>query len=242
MARGLIIRQTDVGESGRIIDILTKEHGKISAFVPGVKAVKSRRLSSCSVFCYSKFSLSERGGKYTVTQSEIMESFYNISNDIQKTALGYYICELVGFAALEGEDCSEILTLTLNTLYAMRESRAPNNLIKSAFELRILSVLGYMPDLRGCICGENRPPFYFIPRMGSMVCSRCKKQNEAICLPLIPSVLQAMRYITGCDERRLFSFTLSHEGLFALSGITEAYTITQMEHSFKTLEFYKSIT
>ena len=58
---------------------------------------------------------------------------------------------------------------------------------------------------------------------------------------IIAAMLLAMRYIVWCEPKRLFSFTLEAESLKALSSVTEAYLMTQLEHSFYTLDFYKSL-
>ena len=54
-------------------------------------------------------------------------------------------------------------------------------------------------------------------------------------------MLLAMRYIVWCEPKRLFSFRLEEESLQALSALTEGYLMTQLEHSFYTLDFYKSL-
>ena len=54
-------------------------------------------------------------------------------------------------------------------------------------------------------------------------------------------MLTAMRYIAWCEPKRLFSFSLEPEALKSLSSLTEAYLMTQLEHSFYTLDFYKSL-
>ena len=50
-----------------------------------------------------------------------------------------------------------------------------------------------------------------------------------------------MRHIVYGGPKRLFSFQLGKSGLKALSGVTEAYLLTQLERGFRTLEFYKQM-
>ena len=54
-------------------------------------------------------------------------------------------------------------------------------------------------------------------------------------------MVQAMRYIVSCERGRLFSFRLPEKDLTALSALTEAYLITQLERGFSALDFYKSL-
>ena len=60
-------------------------------------------------------------------------------------------------------------------------------------------------------------------------------------MPVSSSVLEAMRYICLCDPKKLFSFQLGADTLEKLSSLTEAYLTTQLERSFSTLDFYKSL-
>lgn len=60
-------------------------------------------------------------------------------------------------------------------------------------------------------------------------------------MPLSAGMLQAMRFIVWCEPKKLFSFRLEEEALQALGSVTEAYLMTQLEHRFSTLDFYKSL-
>lgn len=50
-----------------------------------------------------------------------------------------------------------------------------------------------------------------------------------------------MRYITGCELKRLFSFQVGPETEKELADVTETYLLTQLERGFFTLDFYKSL-
>jgi DNA repair protein RecO (recombination protein O) len=60
-------------------------------------------------------------------------------------------------------------------------------------------------------------------------------------MPLTAGVLEAMRYITLCEPKRLLSFDAPATTLEHLSQITETYLTTQLERGFSALDFYKSL-
>ena len=60
-------------------------------------------------------------------------------------------------------------------------------------------------------------------------------------MPVTPAILEAMRYICLCNPKKLFSFQLGEKSAEQLSALTEAYLTTQLERSFSTLDFYKSL-
>ena len=90
------------------------------------------------------------------------------------------------------------------------------------------------------VCGSPEPDRFDLSQ-GSLSCAACREGETGIRLPLSPGMLTALRYIAWCEPKRLFSFSLEHEALRALSSLTEAYLMTQLEHSFYTLDFYKSL-
>jgi len=49
-----------------------------------------------------------------------------------------------------------------------------------------------------------------------------------------------MRYIVSCPQERLLSFSLPEDDMYILGKVTEGYLINHLEHSFNTLDFYKS--
>ena len=112
------------------------------------------------------------------------------------------------------------------------------------FELKVMCLSGYEPILDGCaICGQDPPeePRFHL-REGVLHCAACRGEvGEGISMPVTPSALAAMRHIVYGDPKRLFSFQLDEESLKQLSGVCEAYLMTQLERGFRTLDFYKQI-
>ena len=100
----------------------------------------------------------------------------------------------------------------------------------SLYELRQISLSGYMPDLVACReCGQyERPLFHFYPVSGELVCAGCDTAPKAgQYVELSPSVLAAMRHILSSDAGKLYSFTLSQQALLQLTAVCERYGKTQ---------------
>ena len=78
--------------------------------------------------------------------------------------------------------------------------------------------------------------------LGQLECTGCRDfGQQGIRMPLTAGMKDAMRYILYCDPKKLFSFELSGDALEQLSSVTEGYLTTQLERSFSTLDFYKSL-
>lgn len=76
--------------------------------------------------------------------------FYELRLDIEKLALAQYFCELMINIVPEGAETVPYLRLILNSLYFVANGKRPMPLIKAVFELRLLSLAGFMPNLVCC--------------------------------------------------------------------------------------------
>jgi DNA repair protein RecO (recombination protein O) len=75
---------------------------------------------------------------------------------------------------------------------------------------------------------------------GVLHCRSCAVPG-GLSLPLPPAALAAVRYILGCEEKKLYSFKLAGEAQERLCQAAEAFVCAQLERSFRTLDFYKNI-
>ncbi len=241
---GVVLRARDVDEADRVLTILTKERGVVSAFANGSKRIKSKLMASTQTFAYSRFQLFKGKDHYTVDSAEPITVFYGIRNDVDCLAHAGYLCELAQSLAPEEDEAEGFLRLLLNCLHFLDKGLRDPSLIKALFELRALTMAGYMPNLVGCdVCGcFEADTMYFYINSAKLVCVPCAKQpfsEQVIEIPF--AVLTAMRYIVYSEFDKLFAFSLTQPSLGLLARVVETYTLCRIGHSFKTLEFLKSL-
>ena len=79
--------------------------------------------------------------------------------------------------AVTSEDLpsGEVLSLLLNSLYALDTLDRPNEMVRAAFELRLLALSGYEPLLDDCaMCGRADPVEpVFDAAQGVVLCKKC---------------------------------------------------------------------
>ena len=235
---GLILKSSQTGEQDRLVTILTRDLGVVRAFAHGAAKAKGRSASATETLCYSTFTLSENKGTYSVSEATPVELFFELRSDIERVSLAQYFCEVAMSLAVEGEEASSLLRLILNSLYLLSKNLRDIRLIKSVFELRIMTLSGFMPDTDGCCeCGEtqiSRPLFDI--NGGVIRCDGCGGGAA-----ITKGVLGAMRHICTADESRIFSFEIGEDSLAILSDITERYLLSQCDRSFTALDFYKNL-
>lgn len=240
--QALVLRITDYKERDALVTLLTRDHGRMTVKVRGLRRKNSPHTAACQLLTYSEFTLFEYQGRYTVNEAHAVEIFQGLRRDIQKLSLGTYFAQLAELLSQEDLPNPQLLSLVLNCLFALSGLSTPENKVKAVFELRAACLAGYYPDLTGCFhCGIVTASRFDVSA-GMLECSTCRsEESHGIRLPVTSGVLDAMRYIVSCDAKRILSFDLPSPELDILSQLTETYLLTQLERGFSTLDFYKSL-
>ena len=240
--QALVLRVTPYKETDAILTLLSNSVGKMTVKVRGLRRRNSPMVAACQLLAFAEFVLFENKGMYTVNETQTIELFPQLRKDIQKLALGSYFAQVADVIAQEDDPNPELLSLTLNCLYAISKLDLAECRVKAVFELRCACLAGYYPDLHGCYRCNHPFPDRFNIAEGRLECAECKDpDSEGLRLPLNPGALDALRYICSCDKKRMFAFFAGEETLNRLEQISESYLATQLERGFSTLDFYKSL-
>ena len=240
----LVLRSVDYKESDRILTLLTRDMGKVTAAARGSRKKGSPIAAGTQLLCWSDVTLYEYRGRWAVQEAATQRQFRGMRRDLEKFALGCYAAEVAEALSLEDVPTPELLSLTLNTLHALDVLSCPPALVKGAFELRSMCQAGYEPALDGCVvCGGEPREGRFHLKEGVLHCAACRGGvGEGISLPVSGAVLAAMRHVAWGEAKKIFSFRLEGESLGQFAGVCEAYLLTQLERGFRTLDFYKQLT
>ena len=239
--RAIVLRVMDYNDRDALLTVLTQKHGKLTVKARGLRRKNSPLIAPCQLLAFGEFTLFEYKGQYTINEAHSIELFSNLRRDLTKLSLGTYFAQVAEVLSQEDLPNPELQSLVLNCLYALSKLDEPEMKVKAVFELRAACLAGFMPDLFGChICGCQTPDRFDLSE-GMMECLNCRSVGGGIRMPVNPSVLDAMRYISFCEPKKILSFDIKTENLMKLADITEAYLTTQLERGFSTLDFYKSL-
>ena len=241
--KGIVLRETETKEADKILTILTAEHGKISVIARGVRRKSCKYAACAQPLAYSEWTLYQKGDWYYANDGTTIELFNGLRNDLESMALGFYLAELTEAVTLEETSAEEILRHLLNGLYALSALHKPPQLVKPAFEMKLLSLAGYEPLADGCAycgCAEPEQPLLDTVQ-GVLRCRTCGAKESGLSMPLCGDSLKAMRHVLYGDPKRLYSFRLGDDALRRFGNAAETFTATQLERGFRTLDFYKSL-
>ena len=242
VVKGIVLRAVDTKESDKILTILTPG-GKLPVVAKGARSRRSRVTACTQLLAYAEFTLSESHGWQYLTEGSTLELFDGVRQDIELLSLASYFAELTEAAALEDVESGEILSLLLNALYALGTLKKPQALVKAAFELRLMALIGFEPLADACAyCGRPDPEEPLLDvREGVICCGKCGRGERGLSMPLSPAALAALRRVLYGEAKRLYSFSLAEPDLKKLGDAAEAYVHAMLERGFGTLDFYKGL-
>lgn len=145
---GMILKQTPIGEYDRRICLLTKERGKIAAFVKGSRKPGSRLSSATNPFSFGTFKLYEGRSSYNVSDAEIQNYFEPLRTDYIGACYGMYFSEIADYYTRENNDERQMLKLLYQSLRALIAPSIPNELVRCIYEIKSIAVNGEFPGVR----------------------------------------------------------------------------------------------
>lgn len=254
---GLVIFERDLGENDKLLTILTERYGKLPVVAKGVKSMRNRHMPSAQLFCYASFGLRKKGSYYYIVDSDLIENYFDLRNDVLKHSLASFVCDVINDVCQEGNNDDEILRLALNTLYAISKDIKPLEVIRAAFEIRLASELGFSPDLDGChSCHESSDSTYYFDIIdGILTCQKCKNKvnfgaeenpftekglNKPLCI-VSRATVEAISYISSVKQGRFLSFNLDDREWTSFFDVAEKFLLNHLERGYFSLDFYKTM-
>jgi DNA repair protein RecO (recombination protein O) len=176
----VVLYSMDFAEWDKLVTLYTRDFGKIKGIAKGAKRSRKRFGSGLEPLTYSTLSFfeKERSSLVRLNHCDIVESYPGIHDDVLRVGYASYLGELINEMTAEKEVNKELFQLFINFLGLLNEPLFREEFIR-IFELRLLSLSGYQPELGRCVmCGKEvsgEGEYRFSLRKGGLTCSDCFK-------------------------------------------------------------------
>lgn len=234
--RGIVIGERIRGESNKQIVLLAKGMGRVLLSARGARNAKSKLLAASQLFCYADFVAYEGRGFYSVTQAELLNSFYGLRTDMEKLAEAVYLAELTDRACPEGTEQDEILALLYYGLTVMEKGILPPQMVSRIFELKLMQVSGFFAPPACAACGREEGRMFFDGQSGAFFCEEHHASGSVL---LQDAVRRAIAFVLGHGARQVFGFTLSPDALRQLETLLGEYMEVHMGLNLKSRHFFR---
>lgn len=178
----LVVKEVSYKENDKILHALSRTMGKIQLLSKGSKKNNSHLINASQLFAYSKCSMTKSRDMYIITSAELIDSFYNLKNNMDAFYHGSYILELISYVAQENEYDCRIFDMTVAVLSRLSAMTKDFEKLTAAYELKLISMLGYKPNLKHCLsCGkEIKADSEFSIKEGGLFCHECVNYGSGI--------------------------------------------------------------
>ena len=187
----VVLRTYKLGESDRIVVLLTKDHGKVRAVARGVRKTKSRFGGRLEPLSHVSLLLSKGRELDHVSQAESIESLRHLLDDLDIATQGLAMVEAVDQLAPDREPVPHLYTMLVGALRTLAEKQSP--LVVPAFYWKVLAAEGVSPQLDECVsCGDTDNLVAFDLDQGGVLCRTCRRGS-----PVSVEAIELMRMILG---------------------------------------------
>lgn len=234
----VVLKKTELGEADSILTLYTPHRGKLRAVAKGVRRPKSKLGGHVELLTYSEMLLARSQNLDVITQSQTIECFLPLRDDLWRTSSALYVVELVERFTAEDEENYPVFKLLVDTLQWLCQARH-GEIILRCFELRLLQYLGYRPQLQDCIgCQSALEPDnnFFTPSGGGVLCQACR-DLEPIVYPLSLNALKVMRFLQRSDYASVDQLRITPELSSELRRLMQVYIRYLLEREVKSVEW-----
>jgi len=176
---GIIISETNYGETSKILNVLTKDKGIVGMISKGCRSIKSSLRSSSAKLTYAKFNVYYKENKVSnIKEIDVINPFNNIKKDIIKTGYATFLLELVSQVYKHSNDLN-VYNILISALIKINEDYDAL-ILTNIVELKMLDFLGVMPNLEGCcLCGHKNVVTLSSDK-GGYLCNDCVTDDPII--------------------------------------------------------------
>jgi DNA repair protein RecO (recombination protein O) len=190
----VVLRTYKLGESDRIVVLMTAQNGKVRAVAKGVRKTRSKFGARLEPMSHVRLLLYRGRELDIVSQAESVETLAPLLSSLDRASQGIAAIEAVDQMALEREPNLRLYQMAVGVLRTIAARPSPLNV--PAFFLKLLAAEGLEPQLDACVrCGEAEPEAQLVAfdlNEGGVRCRNCRSGTA-----ISPAALGIMRDILG---------------------------------------------
>jgi DNA repair protein RecO (recombination protein O) len=234
----VVLRVQKLGESDRIVTLLTRRHGRIRAVARGVRRTTSKFGARLEPFGHVDLQIAgdpdrPEASLHAISQAEGIDLYgKRLVRDYPRYTSASAIAETAErLTPVEREPSLRLFLLTLGAMRALADGEHASTLVLDAYLLRAMGLAGWAPALTACaVCGTRGQHRAFSVPAGGCVCPDCRPPGAA---RPAPATLDLMSALTAGDWRLADAAELAPRK--ECSGLVAAHLQWHLERGLRSL-------
>ena len=208
--KGVVLRSYKLGESDRIVVLMTEQHGKVRAVAKGIRKTKSKIGARLEPMSHVEVQLYKGRELDTVSQVELIDSSARLHNSLDKLTQGMSMLEAVDQIAEDREPSPHLYRMLHGALNALMEQESP--VMLAAFYWKLLAAEGVSPQVQACVgCATKDGLVAFDIFHGGVQCRTCRTgiSISQPAIDLLQQVLGGQLNVALAQQESPASFEIS---------------------------------
>lgn len=151
---GINLKSIPLGDSDRLLTVLTQELGLMRLVAPGARKHNSGLSGRSGLFVVNNLLVAKGRSLDKITQAETLESYPGLSQDLGKLAAGQYLAEIVLAQALSEQPQEELFCLLNEHLSRLERLPKTKSFLLIAYlthaVFHLLALAGITPQVQVC--------------------------------------------------------------------------------------------
>jgi len=243
----IVLRARPFGESDKIVSFLTRDFGKIFGIAKGALRSRKRFVNSLEPLALVNLCFQDRvhSNLAFILTAELTFGYRQLVNSFESISHAAYLVEITDGLIGEREENGAVYQHLSESLREL-EAHGTSHRFLTAYELKLLRLVGYQPVLDHCQRCAKAPgtwttrPWYFSVIDGGILCdscAACRRETQPISVKAI-EVLAALQAENGnFPPSLLLPFSVISEIRAVMMRLVEHY----MPREVKSAVFLKSV-
>jgi len=180
---GIVLQLRNFGDAHRIVEVVTREEGRIALLARGARASRRRFAGVLDVFATLRLQCNCARELWVLEAADLVLPRLGLRTDLDALHRASLLCEAVRLLAPEHAEATEVVTalgMGLDRLAAGEPDGAVAALA------RILRAVGLLPDLARCArCSAPRPERGSLDGDVGMLCAACAGRRPTFLLAML---------------------------------------------------------
>jgi len=240
----IILKRRDFGEADRMLTILTPRHGKVDVLAKGARKLTSPKTGHVELFTRADMLIHTGRDFGLVAQAEMTAPHVPLREDLTRGAYAAYIAELLDrFTSDTAEDDTSLLyALADETLARISEDSDPRLAVRY-FEVRLLDLVGFRPELNLCIIGREQiqpTDQFFSYAQGGVICPQHAGRSQSS-VPIPMMTLKLLRHMQRSPYHHVKSLDIPPALHDDAERILLGYITFLLERRLQSVDFIRRV-
>jgi DNA repair protein RecO (recombination protein O) len=238
----IVLRRMDLGETDRILTLLSDRFGKIRVIGKGIRRPTARLGPHLELFSTTRLMLSRARDLDVITSAETLDLHGGLRSNLDALGVASHCAELVDRFLADRDENRTVYRL-MGTALERLDSGANPDRVARWFEVVLLGEMGVRPELFNCVVCDKpvgAEPNRFSVRLGGIMCHE-HSDRDISAIVLSVATQKVFRLLIRGDLDAFLRLNVSEPVLRELETVLTAFITHQLERDLNSLKVMRRV-